>query len=89
MKAAASCPYRSLRFRHVTLDQVCYQAAAVMNAESRRRYECYRGLAARRPGVLLAGRLGTFRYYNMDQVVGQVLARSRRLAAHASFERRQ
>jgi UDP-galactopyranose mutase len=30
--------------------------------------------------VLFAGRLGTYKYYNMDQVVAQALALHRRLA---------
>ncbi len=42
-----------------------------------RRYET---LAAERADVIFAGRLGSYRYYNMDQVVGQALALQRRLA---------
>lgn len=42
-----------------------------------RRYEA---LARERPDVIFAGRLGSYRYYNMDQVVGQALALHRRLA---------
>ena len=30
--------------------------------------------------MIFLGRLGTYRYYNMDQVVGQALATYRRLA---------
>lgn len=37
-------------------------------------YARYRDLAAGLPHVRFAGRLGTYRYYNMDQVVGQALA---------------
>ena len=36
------------------------------------------------PGVLFVGRLATYRYYNMDQVVGQALATYRRLAARTA-----
>ncbi len=43
-----------------------------------RRYEA---LARDCPDVILAGRLGSYRYYNMDQVVGQALALYRRLTA--------
>ena len=39
------------------------------------------GLARAERGVIFAGRLGSYRYYNMDQVVGQALATHRRLAA--------
>ena len=43
-------------------------------------YERYLALAASTPGVAFVGRLGTYKYYNMDQVVGQALATYRRLA---------
>jgi UDP-galactopyranose mutase len=39
----------------------------------------YDALAAAEPNVIFAGRLGSYRYYNMDQVVGQALAIHRRL----------
>jgi UDP-galactopyranose mutase len=44
-------------------------------------YRKYERLAATVPDVHFAGRLGTYKYYNMDQVVGQALALSRRLLA--------
>jgi hypothetical protein len=37
-----------------------------------------------RDDVLFLGRLGTYRYYNMDQVVGQALATHRRLPSDAA-----
>jgi UDP-galactopyranose mutase len=37
-------------------------------------YRQYRSLAERTPGVHFCGRLATYRYYNMDQVVAQALA---------------
>jgi len=43
-------------------------------------YERYRALAEARPDVQFVGRLATYRYYNMDQVVGQALATFRRIA---------
>jgi UDP-galactopyranose mutase len=48
--------------------------------ENRARYEQYLALAAGLPNVHFAGRLGTYKYYNMDQVVGQALATARRIA---------
>ncbi|HEY1214548.1 MAG TPA: UDP-galactopyranose mutase, partial [Bryobacteraceae bacterium] len=36
-------------------------------------YKRYAELAATTPGVHFVGRLGTYRYYNMDQVVAQAL----------------
>jgi UDP-galactopyranose mutase len=37
-------------------------------------YQRYKALAETVPNVRFVGRLGTYRYYNMDQVVGQALA---------------
>ena len=44
-------------------------------------FERYAALAAATPRVQFLGRLGTYKYYNMDQVVAQALATFRRLAA--------
>lgn len=41
---------------------------------SRALYACYRALADERPDVLFCGRLGEYRYYNMDQAVAAALA---------------
>lgn len=46
---------------------------------ARVQYEQYAALAAGEPGVTFAGRLATYRYYNMDQVVGMALAQFERL----------
>jgi UDP-galactopyranose mutase len=42
-------------------------------------YAKYRELAARSPNVHFVGRLATYRYYNMDQVIGQALTLYRKL----------
>lgn len=47
--------------------------------KNRALYARYRELAARERQTVFAGRLGTYRYYNMDQCVGQALALARRL----------
>jgi UDP-galactopyranose mutase len=47
--------------------------------ENAERYRRYAELADRTPGVTFLGRLGTYRYYNMDQVVAQALATYRRI----------
>ena len=117
-------PYRSLRFRHETLDQEWFQPVAVVNyphpaephtriseykhmtgqahrrttityeyptaegdpyypvprPENQALYKRYEGLALETPNVHFVGRLATYRYYNMDQVVGQALATFRRIA---------
>ena len=125
-------PYRSLEFRHQTLDQAQHQPVAVINhpnehaytrvtefkhltgqvhprtsivyeypraegdpyypiprPENAETYKRYQALAEATAGVHFVGRLATYRYYNMDQVVAQSLtlyakvSGTRRLAAAA------
>jgi len=45
----------------------------VPRPENHELYNRYRKLAEQTPGVTFLGRLGTYRYYNMDQVVAQAL----------------
>ena len=117
-------PYRSLEFRHETLDMEHFQPVAVVNypsesvpytriteykhltgqvhsktsisyefahsdgepyypvprPENQLLYKKYEALAREQADVIFVGRLGTYKYYNMDQVVGQALATFRRLA---------
>ena len=47
--------------------------------ENQALYKRYEALAEQTRGVVFVGRLATYRYYNMDQVVGQALATWRRL----------
>jgi UDP-galactopyranose mutase len=121
-------PYRSLSFRHETLNSERFQDVAVVNypsedvgftriteykhltgqehartsisyefpcaegdpyypvprPENAALYKRYQALADRTPGVSFVGRLATYKYYNMDQVVGQALALYTRLRAAAS-----
>ncbi|WP_210530336.1 UDP-galactopyranose mutase [Rubellimicrobium arenae] len=123
-------PYRSLQFRHETLDQRRFQEVAVVNypaedvpytriteykyltgqvhdktsityeypsavgdpyypiprPENQVLYKKYEALALQRDDVIFLGRLGTYRYYNMDQVVGQALATYRRLAERMAVQ---
>lgn len=118
-------PYRSLRFRHETVDREVFQPVAVVNypaedvpytriteykyltgqqapktsityeypsaegdpyypiprPENQALFKRYEALALAEPGVIFVGRLATYRYYNMDQVVGQALATYRRMKA--------
>jgi UDP-galactopyranose mutase len=110
-------PYRSLEFRHETLNQEQHQPAPVVNypneheytrvtefkyltgqehpktsivyeypraegdpyypiprPENAELYKRYKALADETPGVWFVGRLATYKYYNMDQVVAQALA---------------
>ena len=57
-----------------------YPIPAPENAALYQRYEL---LAERTPGVTFTGRLGTYRYYNMDQVVAQSLSLFARIAQAA------
>jgi UDP-galactopyranose mutase len=116
-------PYRSLTFRHETIDQEWLQPVAVVNypdeavpytrvteykhltgdvapatsltyeypsaegdpyypiprEENQALFKRYEALAIAESNVTFVGRLATYRYYNMDQVVGQALATARRL----------
>ncbi|MFD1123380.1 UDP-galactopyranose mutase [Methylophilus flavus] len=117
-------PYRSLEFRHVTVDKPKFQSVAVVNypdehvehtriteykyltgqvhektaltyeipqaegdpyypiprPQNAELYKKYQALADATPDVTFVGRLATYKYYNMDQVVGQALATYQRLA---------
>ena len=48
-------------------------------------YRQYEALAQRTAGVHFCGRLATYRYYNMDQVVGQALALYNRIRSGAAL----
>src|SRR5690606_34908654 len=116
-------PYRSLDFRHETLNRQEFQPVAVVKypsetappariteykhltgqshaktsisyefakaegepyypvprPENQVLYRKYEELARQQSNVSFVGRLGTYKYYNMDQVVGQSLATFRRL----------
>jgi UDP-galactopyranose mutase len=54
--------------------------------ENQALYKRYEALADATPGVTFVGRLATYRYYNMDQVVGQALATFRRLDARRTTD---
>jgi UDP-galactopyranose mutase len=51
----------------------------VPRPENAELYREYRALADAVPGTVFVGRLATYKYYNMDQVVAQALAVFRRL----------
>jgi UDP-galactopyranose mutase len=54
--------------------------------ENQALFKRYEALADAEEGVTFVGRLATYRYYNMDQVVGQALATYRRMAAKMTTE---
>ena len=53
----------------------------VPRPENQALYKRYEALADATSGVTFVGRLATYRYYNMDQIVGQALATFRRIDA--------
>src|SRR5918997_1167737 len=116
-------PYRSLEFKHETLDREVHQVAPVVNypndflytrvtefkyltgqehrktavvyeypraegdpyypvprPENAELYQKYKALADATKGVHFVGRLATYKYYNMDQVVAQALTTFNKLA---------
>jgi len=83
---------RVTEFKHLTGQEhpctsICYEFPAaegdpyypVPRPENAALYQRYQALADATPGVTFVGRLATYRYYNMDQVVGQALATYQRL----------
>lgn len=122
-------PYRSIQFRHETMDVDRLQPVAVINypnehdytrvtefkhltgqvhaktsvvyeypcdggdpyypvprAENAAIYKKYEALAAQTPAVHFVGRLATYKYYNMDQVVGQALTLCAKLSGASRGE---
>jgi UDP-galactopyranose mutase len=119
-------PYRSLEFKHETLDREVHQPAPVVNypndflytrvtefkyltgqvhsktavvyeypraegdpyypiprPENAELYRKYKALADETKGVHFVGRLATYKYYNMDQVVAQALTTFRKIAGES------
>ena len=54
----------------------------VNDEENSALYEKYRALAEKEEKVIFGGRLGTYKYYNMDQVVAQALELCRKELGH-------
>jgi UDP-galactopyranose mutase len=48
-------------------------------------YKKYKEIADATPGVHFVGRLATYKYYNMDQVVAQALATYAKLTKHSTW----
>ncbi len=93
-------PYtRVTEFKHLTGQRhptttLCYEYASsegdpyypVPCAANAERYAAYRTLAEQTVGVHFTGRLATYRYYNMDQVVAQSLQLCARLTGSRRSE---
>ncbi|MDB5397576.1 MAG: UDP-galactopyranose mutase, partial [Rhodospirillales bacterium] len=58
----------------------------IPRAENQALFKRYEALALVSPNVMFVGRLATYRYYNMDQVIGQALATFRRHKAELRFQ---
>ena len=58
----------------------------IPRAENQELFKRYEALADSTDNVTFVGRLATYRYYNMDQVVGQALSTFRRLDARRKTE---
>ena len=128
-------PYRSLEFKHETVDQPVFQHYPVVNypnehipytritefkyltgqahsrtsvvyefpraegdpyypvpkPENNTLYKKYQALAEATPDVHFVGRLATYKYYNMDQIVAQALTLCAKIAgtSRAELSRRQ
>ena len=61
----------------------------VPRPENSELYKRYQQLASLEEGVHFVGRLATYRYYNMDQIVGQALTAFRRIADQRKRRRPQ
>jgi UDP-galactopyranose mutase len=71
-------PKTTLVYEYATDDGDPYYP--VPRPENAARYRKYEDLAAQTPDVHFLGRLGTYKYYNMDQVVAQALTLYSRVA---------
>ena len=93
-----SVPYtRVTEFKYLTgqvhpRTSLCYEYPSaegdpyypIPRPENAQLYARYQALADATPDVTFVGRLATYRYYNMDQVVGQALATYQRLRAQVT-----
>ena len=81
--------YKHLTGQHAPLTSITREYPAdegdpyypVPNDDAQAIYKRYDALARAQQDVTFVGRLATYRYYNMDQIVGQALATWRRLDA--------
>jgi UDP-galactopyranose mutase len=79
-------PKTSITYEYPSADGDPYYP--IPRAENQALFKKYEALADSTPGVTFVGRLATYRYYNMDQVVGQALAAFRRLDAQRRVVRK-
>ena len=77
-------PLTSVTFEYPAADGDPYYP--IPRPENQALFKRYEALALAEPDVVFVGRLATYRYYNMDQVVGQALATYRRLKVQTEAE---
>jgi UDP-galactopyranose mutase len=77
-------PHTSISYEYPCADGDPYYP--IPRPENAELYQRYRVLAEGTSGVTFLGRLGTYKYYNMDQVVGQALALYQRVEQAAAME---
>jgi UDP-galactopyranose mutase len=70
-------PKTSISYEYACADGDPYYP--IPRPENQALFKQYEALAREEENVTFVGRLGTYKYYNMDQVVGQALATHRRL----------
>ena len=77
--------YRSVRFENEILDIPNFQGNAAVNYTDRENdekngalYRAYREMADREEHVIFGGRLGEYKYYDMDQVIAAALEMCRK-----------
>ena len=71
-------PRTSITYEHPAAEGDPYYP--IPRPENQALFKRYEALAMVQPDVSFVGRLATYRYYNMDQVVGQALATYRKMA---------
>jgi UDP-galactopyranose mutase len=74
-----TAPKTSLTYEYPSAEGDPYYP--IPRPENQALFKKYEALADSTAGVTFVGRLATYRYYNMDQVVGQALSAFRRLDA--------
>jgi UDP-galactopyranose mutase len=72
-----SHPKTSLTYEYPSAEGDPYYP--IPRAENQELFKKYEALADSTPNVTFVGRLATYRYYNMDQIVGQALATFRKM----------
>ncbi len=72
-------PHTTVTYEYPSADGDPYYP--IPRPENQELFKRYEELSLREAGVHFVGRLATYRYYNMDQVVGQALAKFRRISS--------